>query len=153
MKKLILFTALISVVTLGSFWGGKKVCMLMWPGSVNPSQSWYSALGLNPEQAESLKKLESSFRERTDTMCMRICAERMALLNQMKNKEVNRDAVYKKIEEIGNLQIALEKEIATHILNVKQDLFPQQSEAYLNQIHQQFRESLKRSGYDEVLKQ
>ena len=62
MKKLIIFTVLISAVTLAGFWGGRKVCMLMWPTSVNPSGAWYFNLGLSPEQAETLKKLESGFR-------------------------------------------------------------------------------------------
>ena len=152
MKKLLLFTALISLVTLGGFFGGKKVCMMMWPGSVNPSQAWYFELGLNPPQAEALKKLEISFRDRTDKLCMKICEERLKLLNQMKEKNVDREAVYRKIEEIGTLQISLEKEIAGHILNVKDDLTPAQSQAYLDRIHEQFRDSLKKSGYEEILK-
>ena len=153
MKKLLFFTVIISLVTLGGFFGGRKVCTMMWPGSVNPSQAWYFELGLNPQQAESLKKLETSFRDRTDKLCMTICEERLKLLNQMKDKSVDRQAVYRKIEEIGALQVSLEKEIATHILNVKDDLTPAQSQAYLDRIHEQFRDSLRKSGYDEVLKQ
>ena len=153
MKKLLLFTAIISLVTLGGFFGGKKVCMMMWPGSVNPSQAWYFELGLNKQQAESLKSLETSFRDRTDKLCMKICGERLKLLNQMKEGHVDREAVYKKIEEIGALQVSLEKEIATHILDVKDDLTPAQSQAYLDRIHEQFLDSLKKSGYKEILKQ
>ena len=153
MKKLLLFAVLISAVTLGGFWGGKKVCMMMWPGSVNPSQAWYFELGLNAQQAESLKKLETSFRDRTDKLCMKICGERVKLLNQMREKNADREAIYKKIEEIGASQILLEKEIATHILNVKENLAPEQSRAYIDRIHEQFRDSLRKNGYDEILKQ
>lgn len=153
MKKLLFFTVIVSLVTLGGFFGGKKVCMMMWPGSVNPSQAWYFELGLNPPQAEALKKLETSFRDRTDKLCMKICEERLKLLNQMRRGHVDREAVYRKIEEIGALQVSLEKEIATHILNVKDDLTPAQSQAYLDRIHEQFLDSLKKSGYDEILKQ
>ena len=152
MKKLLLFTAIISLVTLDGFFGSKKVCMMMWPGSVNPSQAWYFELGLNPSQAESLKKLEGSFRDRTDKLCMKICGERLKLLNQMKQGHGDREAVYRKIEEIGALQVSLEKEIATHILNVKDDLTPTQSQAYLDRIYQQFRDSLKKSGYEEAIR-
>ena len=153
MKKLLAFTLIISLVTLGGFFGGKKVCMMMWPGSMNPNQAWYFELGLDTQQVESLKKLENSFRERTDKLCMKICGERLKLLNQMKEKNVDRQIVYRKIEEIGALQVSLEKEIATHILNVKDDLTPEQSQAYLDRIHEQFRDSLKKSGYGEILKQ
>lgn len=153
MKKLILFTVLISIVTLASFWGGKKMCMLMWPGSVNPSQNWYYALGLNSEQAEFLKKLDGSFRQDTDKLCMTICKERLDLLNLMKDKSTGQEVVYRKIEKIGELQILLEKQIASHILKVKNDLTPEQSQAYLNRIHEELRQSIIKSGYGEVLNQ
>ncbi len=152
MKKLILFTVLISVVTLGGFWGGKKVCMLMWPGSLNPSQNWYFALGLNTGQAESLKRLESSFRKETDGLCMTICQERLNLLNLMKQKEANEEVINKKIEAIGGLQVLLEKQIAAHILEVKKNLTPEQSLAYLDRIHEELRDSVRQSGYGEILK-
>ncbi|MBI3252828.1 MAG: periplasmic heavy metal sensor [Candidatus Omnitrophica bacterium] len=153
MKKLIFFTVLVSVVTLASFWGGKKACMLMWPGSVNPSQSWYSAVGLNAEQAESLKKLDASFRKDADKLCMTICGERMSLLNLMKDKNADPEAVYGKIEKIGNLQIILEKQIAGHILEVKKNLTPEQSRAYLDRIHKELRQAILKNGYGEVLNQ
>ena len=151
MKKLILFTVLISVVTLGGFWGGKKVCMMMWPGSLNPSQNWYFALGLNAGQAESLKRLESSFRKETDGLCMKICQERLNLLNLMKQKEANQEVINKKIEAIGGLQILLEQQIAAHILEVKKNLTPEQSLAYLDRIHEELRNSVRQSGYGEIL--
>lgn len=153
MKKLFIFTLFVSLVTLIGFWSGKKVCMLMWPGSVNPSQNWYFNLGLTPEQAKSLKGFESAFRKDTDRVCMRICKERLDLLEMMKDPKADPEAIYKKIKEIGALQVGLEKEIATHILKVKKDLSPEQSEAYLNTIRQELEQTIKRSGYGEILKQ
>lgn len=154
MKKLIVFTVLVSTVTLIGFWGGRKVCMLMmWPGSLRPTQAWYFNLGLSPEQAQSLSQLDSTFRKDTDQFCMRICRERLELLNLMRDPKTNPELIYQKIEEIGALQVSLEKEIATHILKVKNDLTPEQSEAYLARIRNELQESIKRSGYGEVLKQ
>lgn len=154
MKKLLLFAALISVVTIFGFLGARKACMmLMWPGSVNPTQAWYFNLGLSPEQAESLKELDSAFRPGADRMCMGICKERLELLNLMRDAGVDPELIYQKIEGIGALQISLEKEIATHILKVKKGLTPEQSEAYLDKIRAQLRESIKRSGYGEILAQ
>jgi len=153
MKKLIFFIALIALVTLGSFWGGKKMCMLMWPGSVNPSQNWYFALGLNSEQAEALKKLDGSFRQDADKLCMTICKERLELLNLIKAKNADQGVIHRKIEEIGKLQVLLEKQIANHILQVKKDLTPEQSNAYLERVHQEIRKSIQEGGYGEVLKQ
>jgi Spy/CpxP family protein refolding chaperone len=154
MKKLLVFTVLVAAVTLAGFWGGRKVCMmLMWPGSVNPSQQWYFNLGLTAEQAASLKQLELSFRKDTDPLCIRICKERLELLKLMKSDRVDREAIYQKIEEIGALQTSLEKEIATHILEVKKDLTPEQSEVYIGHIREELYASISRSGYGEVLKQ
>lgn len=151
MKKLLLFVVVISVMTLAGFWGGRKVCMLMWPASLNPSQNWYYALGLSPEQAESLKGIEGSFRKDADKMCMRICQERFELLNLMGKKDADPAEVNRKIEEIGGLQVLLEKQIASHILEVKKGLTPEQTDAYLNRIHRELAESIKRNGYGEVL--
>src|SRR5207249_9037648 len=142
----------IAAVTLAGFYGGRKVCMLMWPGSVNPKQSWYFNLGLNPEQASSLKKLDSAFRNDTDKICMRVCKERLELLKLMRDPQAKPDTIYKKIEEIGAMQVSLEKQIATHILKVKKDLTPEQSEAYLNTIRRELEQTIKQSGYGEILK-
>lgn len=153
MKRLILFTTLIAAVTLAGFYGGKRVCMLMWPGSVNPNQSWYFNLGLNPDQANSLKKLDSTFRNDTDKICMRVCKERLELLKLMRDPQTKPEVIYKKIEEIGAMQVSLEKEIATHILKVKKDLTPEQSDAYLNTIRHELEQTIKQSGYGEILSQ
>lgn len=153
MKKLLLFTVLISAVTLIGFFGGKKACMMMWPGSVNPSQAWYFALGLNSEQAEALKKLDGSFRRDSDKLCMTICKERLELLNLMKDKNADQRVIHRKIEEIGKLQVFLEKQIADHILRVKKDLTPEQSSVYLERVHQEIRRSIQEGGYGEALKQ
>lgn len=152
MKKLIVFTVLVSAVTLAGFWGGKKVCMLMWPGSVNPSQAWYFNLGLSPEQAESLKNMDSAFRSHADKFCTRICKERLELLQMLREPQTPTDAVYRKIEEIGAMQVALEKEIATHILTAKETLSPEQSRAYLDRIQHTLEESIRQSGYREVIR-
>ena len=124
---------------------------MMWPGSVNPQQSWYLALGLNEEQAENLKAKEASFRKGTDKLCVKICGLRLDLLSRIRQKGADQKAVYEKIEEIGRLQVLLEKEIATHILEVKKDLTREQSQAYLDRIHKELREAIERSGYGAAL--
>ena len=151
MKKLLVFTMLVSLVTLAGFFGGKKVCMMMWPGSVNPSQAWYFQLGLDARQARELQGLESSFRKEADGLCMKICQERLALLKMMRRKDTDPEAVNRKIEEIGQLQVLLEKQIAAHILEVKKDMTPEQSRVYFDRIHRELQRSIVQSGYPEVL--
>lgn len=153
MKKLLWLTILVSVVTLVGFWGGRRMCMLMWPGSIQPNKAWYFNLGLTPKQAESLKELDAGFRRDAEKACMGICAERLKLFRLLRDPKTKPDEIDKKIEEIGAMQVVLEKQIAGHILNVKKDLTPPQSEAYLSRIYKEFLQSVKQSGYDEILQQ
>ena len=150
MKKLLLFTASISVITLVGFFGGKEVCTMMSPMRAGSSQSWYSGLGLSAAQTESLKKTESSFRKNVDALCMRICQERADLLEQVKNGHMSSEIAYKKIEDIGQLQISLEKEVIAHILQVDKSLTPSQSKAYLEKIYRQQCQMTAQSGYGEI---
>ena len=151
MRKLLLLTVVIAGVTLAGFWGGRKVCMLMWPGSLRPSQAWYGHMGLSPSQTDALQKLDRAFREQTDRVCMKICRERLALLNLMRDPKADPQVIYHHIEEIGAIQVSLEKAIATHILTAKTVLTPVQSQAYLNRIQQQLHESIEQSGYGTLL--
>lgn len=151
MKRLAVFAVFISVVTLVGFWGGKKACMLMWPGSVNPSQGWRLALGLTDDQARQLGEIEKSFHKEADPLCMQICRERLELLKLMSQSSVDPNAVHAKIDRIGGLQVLLEKQIASHILEVKKDLTPKQSQNYLNRIRRELYESICQSGYGQIL--
>lgn len=153
MKRLLFLVALVSLVTLSGFWGAKKMCLMMWPGSLNPSQSWYYSLGLTPEQEASLKKIDALFRTKGDKLCMRICGERLGLLNLIRGKDPDRRLIHQKIEEIGRLQVELEKMIAEHILKVKNGLTPAQSEAYLHRVHEELAGTIQKLGYGEALKQ
>ena len=125
--------------------------MMMWPGSLNPSQEWYASLGLGTSQTGSLKKLESSFQKEANELCMTICQERLELLNLMKDKKADREVVNRKIEKIGGLQILLEKQMASHIFEVKKSLTPEQSQAYLDRIREGLRKSIQQCGYGKKL--
>lgn len=152
MKKLLVLTVIVSMMTFAGFWGGRKICMvLMWPAGLNPNQNWYYALGLNDEQANALREQEKSFRKDTDRLCMRICKERLELMNLMASKTAEPAVVSAKIEEIGALQILLEKEIAAHILEVKRNLTPEQSRAWLERIRGELMRSIAESGYGALL--
>ena len=152
MKKLLIFTLIISSVTLGGLWSGKKFCTMMsMPVGARSSQAIYSELGLDTSQTESVRRLEASFRKDADAMCMRICEERVRLLEQMKDKRVSPDVLYRKTEEIGQLQISLEKKVVAHILEVDKSLTPSQSKAYLERIYQQQCQMIAQSGYGESL--
>ena len=152
MKKLIIFTVIVSVVTLGGLWSGRKFCtMISMPVGARSGQALYSEMGLDASQTESVRKLEAVFRKEADTLCMRICRERVDLLKQLKDKRVSSGVIYAKVEEIGQLQISLEKKVIAHILQVNKTLTPSQSEAYLERIYQQQCRMIAKSGYGESL--
>ncbi len=152
MKKLLIFTVIVSAVTLGGLWSGKKFCTMMsLPLGGRSGQAIYSEMGLDAAQTESVRKLEASFRKEADALCMRICEERVRLLKEMKDKRVSPDVLYKKNEEIGQLQISLEKKVIAHILQVNKGLTSSQSEAYLERIYQQQCQMIAQSGYGEIL--
>ena len=137
MKRLILFTVLISGLTMAGFFGGKKVCTMMQPENLGAGRAWHSQLGLNSGQTEAFDRMEVSFRKEADALCARVCRERADLLQAMKEEKMESAAVDKKIEEIGRLQVLLEKKVASHILNVGKILTPAQRKTYLDKIDRQ----------------
>ena len=137
MKKIILFTLIISIITLGGYVSGQKVCGKMG--------GWGSG-------AAPLEKNESSFQTNIEKKCMGICQERVALMEAMRDEKSDEAAIHARIEKIGNLQVLLEKEIASHIFEVKSGLPPAEQRAYLDRIHKELKRSINQCGYGEILK-
>ena len=151
MKRLIFFTVLISAMTLGGFCGVKKIHQMEYPGGFTPNESWYRSLGLDSQQTQTLKNLESSFKKDADQLCMRICRERSAVLDFIEQGPGSREVANFKIEEIGRLQIQLEKEVVAHIFEVTKHLTPAQCKAYVDRIQQDFANSMQQCDYEQVL--
>ena len=146
MKKLLIFTFIVSVATLVGLWSGKKVCSMM-PSAARSSQALYSGMSLNASQTGSIRKLEDSFQKAADELCMKVCEERVNLLSQIKNGQISREEIEKKVEEIGQIQIFLEKQTATHILDINKILTPSQSAVYLERVYQQQCQMTAKSGH------
>jgi len=136
MKKLLIFTLLIAAVTLAGLWSGRKVCTMMSPADSGAKQALNVALGLSPAQTESFKKTESSFQKEIGTLCMQICREHANLLAQMKDGKISAQTADQKVEEIGGLQISLEKKIIAHIAQLDKILTPSQIKTYIDKIYQ-----------------
>ncbi len=149
MKKLIIFTLAVSVATLIGLWSGKKMCT-MAPFASRSSQPLYSGISLNASQTESIQKLEDEFQKEADELCMKVCQERVDLIGQIKNGQISREAIEKKVEEIGQIQILLEKQTATHILDINRILTPSQSAAYLERVYQKQCRMAAKGGYENL---
>jgi uncharacterized membrane protein len=150
-KKLIILTILISGITLAGFFGGRMAGVMLTSSTPSRGQSWYYNLGLNPQQAKELRASDEALREESDRICMRICKERLALFDLVRSSEAEPQVIYQKIGEIGAMQVALEREIATHILKVKSILTPERSETYLRRIRDDLNQAVKDGGYEELL--
>ena len=150
MKKLIIFTVLISVITLGGLWSGRKFCTMMLTHSgMRSGQVLLSEMRLNKAQTEEVERFETSFRRDVDAHCMIVCQKRILLLEQIKDKSIKSETIYEKVEEIGQLQISLEKKVIAHILEVDKGLNASQSKAYLEGIYRQQCQMIAQSGYGE----
>lgn len=147
MKRLIYLTILISAVTLTGYWAGRKICMGMWPGTVNPSRNWYEGLKISPGQADFFRLEDAAFRRDADPLCMRICARRLEILSLIKTEKADSEKVFGKIAEVGTMQVELEKRIAAHILAVKSKLSPADQETYLARIRRELQASIRQSGF------
>jgi len=142
MKKLFLFTVLISALTLGAYWGGQRLCMRMaFPGNAKLGPNWYAELGLNKSETEIFKKQDSAFRQETNRVCMELCRQRMQLLDLL-TQNADENQVYQKLDEINVLQAALEKNIVKHMLEVKKQLPAEKGAAYMAHLRQQLEKSI-----------
>ena len=145
MKKLLIFTLIVSAATLIGLWSGKKFCAMM-PNPI-ARQALYSGINLNSSQVGSIQKLEDSFQKEADELCMKVCRERVSFLDQIKKGRIGREDIDKKVEAIGQLQILLEKKTAAHILDIDKILTPSQSAVYLERVYRQQCRMTAQSGF------
>lgn len=146
MKKLILFTLLISAVTAGSFWGGQRLCMRM-QNDPNFGTDWLSGLGLAKEEVEIFKKEDAVFRKETNRMCRELCRQRMELL-ELIGQNAGEPEVFQKIDAIGGLQTSLEKNMVKHMLGIKSKLPAEKGSAYLAHLRGQLEKSINQCVYE-----
>jgi Spy/CpxP family protein refolding chaperone len=147
MKKIIFFTVLIAVVATAGFWTTRKVCSLCFLPKQNHT---YPKLDLSGPQQKSVIQAENKFRAYADKVCMKICDLRLEIVQMMAQSNVDKEALNKKIEEVGQLQISLEKSVAEHVLEMKKHLTPEQSERYLDSIRRELHSTMRHMGMNSV---
>jgi uncharacterized membrane protein len=142
MKKIVLLTLIISLATLAGYWGSKRICGL--GSSCCPLKTRaFADLGLDPARQKQFDAMNLAFRKEADEICLRACRGRLEILDLIKQPGMDSEIISKKIEEVGALQILLEKKTAAHLLEVKKGLTPEQSVRYLARMDQELRESMK----------
>ena len=148
MKKLLIFTLIVSAISVSAFWSGQKACRMM-ATKILTSQDLYKELKLNAVQTAKLKSLDTAFQKNADNVCAHVCRARQELIDLMKDKSTTQSVLNDKIDAIGRLQTDFEKQTAAHILAVRAMLTPEQAARYLDLVEGQFQQALKKSGYAE----
>lgn len=100
-------------------------------------------MSLSEKQSEALKRLDAGFQKSADQICIKVCKGRFELLKMLGDPKMDGKIIDQKVEEIGALQILLEKDVANHILEVRKELTPEQTEKYLTQLRVKLQESMK----------
>jgi hypothetical protein len=137
MKKLFFLVAVVSVVTLASFWVAPKMCTVICNlklGSCSKEAPVFSA------------------QKDIDALCGQICRYRLEVFQMIEGSESSQEAIHEKIDAIGALQISLEKKIADSILEAKRDMSEDKYKAYLKRLRAQLERSIRDNGFGEVLK-
>jgi Spy/CpxP family protein refolding chaperone len=89
-------------------------------------------LDLNEEQAKEFESQDKRFREATKPILDSLEAKRRDLMDEIAAKEPNRDRLDRLTEEIGALQIALQKKTIMHLLKEKSFLTPEQQKKFFS---------------------
>jgi Spy/CpxP family protein refolding chaperone len=147
MKRLFFFAVLVSAVTAAGFWSTQRMCLMMKPRFLMGGSGWYKETGLPAEKVQTVKELDAKLQKEVHHLCAEVCVKRSELLNLMRIGASDEPAVYGKIEEIGGLQVSLEKKIAAHLFELKKVLSPEESQKYFQQIEERLKESIRQCGY------
>lgn len=151
MKKFFYFTLIVAVVTLAGFWGTRKICQSVGMAPMHPTSQWYLSLKLDEREIDEFRQMEKAFHAKANPLCESICRMRLALFDRMQRGNSSASEAEAQIEEIGRLQVRLEKEIAAHIFEVKSKLNPAQQEIYFKQIRSGLEFSIRRCGLRKML--
>jgi Spy/CpxP family protein refolding chaperone len=89
-------------------------------------------LDLNEEQAKEFESQDKRFREATKPILDLLEAKRKDLMEEVAAEEPNRDKLDRLTEEIGTLQMTLEKNITMHLLQTKSLLTPDQQKKFFS---------------------
>lgn len=138
MKNLLILAIFVSALTVVAFVGTKKMA------ETKITYSHFNHLSVAAKN--SLKETETEFRMNANRQCLEICRKRFEVLTMLGEPAPDKQAIEKKIEEIGAMQTDLEKTTASHILEIKKTLSPQDAQMYLENIRKELNESMKQMG-------
>ena len=89
-------------------------------------------LDLNEEQVKEFEAQDKRFKIETEPIRDSLRAKRRDLMDEIATEEPNRDKLDKLTEEIGALQVALQKKTIVHLLEEKSLLTPEQQQKFFS---------------------
>jgi Spy/CpxP family protein refolding chaperone len=103
------------------------------------SESWQklqTEISLTPHQSQTLKGLRNSLEREVESIRQHIAEKRNALLEEARNPSPNLNRIDSLIEEIGTLQMDIQKKSVRNLLKDKRILTPIQQERYFSLFEQ-----------------
>ena len=97
---------------------------------------FFHSLNLDPEQQKVLKKNFPSHRQQIKELRLQLNQQRQRLYELINQPQPNESEIAAQITVINNLQNALEQEMARFLLQIKQNLRPEQQELLLQRVGQ-----------------
>jgi Spy/CpxP family protein refolding chaperone len=104
------------------------------------------ALSLTDEQIEQLREKRREMEEKTRDLHAQLHEKRQALMQLMKTAAPDETEIDRLIEDIGSIQIALEKEVIRHMLQERNIFTSQQREKFLFLFESHFHRRFMRGG-------
>ena len=99
-----------------------------WPRS---DESW-EQLSLTPQQSQKMQNLRLSFEQDVESLRLQMWEKRNSLLEEARNPSPKLDRIDSLIEEIGALQMNIQKRSIRNLLKDKRVLSPRQQERYFS---------------------
>lgn len=94
---------------------------------------------LSPSQKEQIQTLERNYCQCRDTLSVQIDQKRLTLADLLLQPKPDQSAIDTLLRDIAKLQTELEKKTVLHILEVKNQLAPEQQDQFIKPIVHEIR--------------
>ena len=108
------------------------------PGSGRSFHFLRQELSLTDEQIDQMQSERALFEQEMGQVRTELHNKRKALMGALKASEPDKTRIYQLVDEIGGLQLELEKQGIEHILRHRQILTPEQHEKFLDMFEHHF---------------
>ena len=133
---LLIFSIIINISTIATFsyYRWFKTEKHTYGRQKSSRDSLSKTLGLTDEQSEKVKELRSELWKDIKPLRTQLNDERQQLVQFMKQDTVNLDSVYKKVDEISEIQKAMQIKTVENMLAHQSILTPEQRKSFFSMM-------------------